>query len=153
MLKFEIRRRWIAMALAGFLGLNSHAAELQLKETLHPVADLDTNEPKPGQRPARQIEDGSMTIDEALTLATNDLANRLGHRDFSVTESAKVTWPDASAGCASPGYSYPQVLTPGYLIVFTDDNTVFRYTGSLRSAPKLCPASRFRPPFEANPDA
>lgn len=34
----------------------------------------------------------------------------------------QVTWPDMSLGCPQPDMTYAQVLTPGWRVVFTDEN-------------------------------
>ena len=108
--------------------------------------------PKQHQQTAK-MKVTPVTIKQAVSLATKDLTSRLGHSNFSLATANTVTWPDSSAGCTSPDNSYLQVLTPGYLIVFNAGTKVFVYTGSRGSPPKWCPASSFRPPYKAHPDA
>ncbi len=129
------------------------APELKLKEVPHAVGEVTALETKQPPQASKQMKNLPLTIEQAVSLASEDLANRLGHKEFTLSEATAVTWPDASTGCPAPGYSYPQVLTRGYLIVLTDGAETFRYTGSARSQPELCPASRFRPPLDAHPDA
>ena len=138
--------------LFGMLGCANEAPKLELKEVPQTVGEIAAQEMKQPPQALEQRKDQPLTINQAVSLATEDLTNRLGHREFSVTEATAVIWQDASAGCPAPGYNYPQVLTPGYLVIFTDRDKIFRYTGSVHSTPKSCPASRYRPPLETNPD-
>ena len=153
MLRPDNRMPLTVILLIGMLGCAYEPPELEFKEVPGVVGEVTARETKQPPQSLEQMKDQPLTIDQAVTLATEDLANRLGHTKFSVGEAIAVIWPDASAGCPSPGHNYPQVLTPGYLIVFTNSDETFRYTGSVRSTPKWCPASRFRPPLATNPDA
>jgi len=153
MLRFAIPPVGSAILLICILGLQVHASGTGPTGAANPMDDLVVNQTDQSRQVSSKMNEQSETINKAVRLATSDLAKRLGHSDFTVTQANAVTWSDASAGCAAPGYSYPQVLTPGYLIVFTRGDETYRYTGSLRSNPKWCPAAQFRPPSEANSDA
>jgi hypothetical protein len=149
----EISISRILVLLFSLSGFHFPASATGLGKTSDPIYDSVAIQTNQFQQVSSKMNEKSDAINKAVELATSDLGKQLGHSDFTVTQTNAVTWPDASAGCAVPGFSYPQVLTPGYLIVFTSGGRTYRYTGSLRSSPRLCPASRFRPPLETNSDA
>ncbi len=41
---------------------------------------------------------------------------------LTLVSAEQVTWPDMSLGCPQPDMSYAQVLTPGWRVVFEDEN-------------------------------
>ncbi len=59
-------------------------------------------------------------IGEIETAARKLLADELNEDEgeFKLDSSEKVGWSDASLGCPQEGYSYAQVITPGYKLVF-----------------------------------
>ena len=149
----EISITQVLVLLVSLSGFHVQASTTGPGRTSNPIYDSVAIQPNQSQQVSSNMNEKSEAISKAVELATSDLGKRLGHSDFTVTQTSAVTWSDASVGCAAPGYSYPQVLTPGYLIVFTSGGRTYRYTGSLRSSPKLCPSSRFRPPSGTNSDA
>jgi hypothetical protein len=104
--------------------------------------------------PAAQLLAGSTSggredgLDAAVSLARADLARRLGMAEsaIAVLEARRVTWRSGDLGCPQPGMSYPQVLTPGVLVVLSADGTRYRYHGTPSAAPAYCPADRAHPP-------
>lgn len=58
-----------------------------------------------------------------------DLAARLGvaPNEVEVVEVREVEWPDSSLGCPKPGYSYLQVITPGYQIRLRAQGQTYDY--------------------------
>jgi hypothetical protein len=55
-------------------------------------------------------------------------------------------WPDGALGCPQEGQAYPQVVTPGFLLIFTDAAQSVQYevhTG--RSAAQMLLCARSRP--------
>ena len=150
MLSPEILAARIFILLICTLGFQVHASGTGPRQTPFRTDSKHSNQL---HLASNQMNEKAETINKAVTLATSDLAKRFGHSDFTVTQAIAVTWSDASAGCPAPGFSYPQVLTPGYLIEFSRGDETYRYTGTLRSNPKWCPTSRFRPPSEGNSDA
>jgi len=138
--------RWLVLLLMMCMAVFGQAAELTPAHMPQPAGDLApalTKSPRDDGGMKKQ----SMTIEHAIQLVKDDLSGRLGHSNFVVSGATKVTWRDSSAGCPAPGYSYLQSLTPGYLIVLAAGDHVFRYTGSTRSAPRLCPDSTFQAPL------
>jgi hypothetical protein len=104
--------------------------------------------------PATQILAGSTSgrgedaLNAAVSTARADLARRLGVAEsaLAVLEARRVTWRSGDLGCPEPGMSYPQVLTPGVLVVLAADGTRYRYHGTPGAAPAYCPADRAQPP-------
>lgn len=91
---------------------------------------------------------GEAALEDAVAAARADLARRLGVVESALTvlEARRVTWRSGDLGCPEPGMSYPQVLTPGVLVVLAADGTPYRYHGTSGAAPTYCPADRARPP-------
>jgi len=60
--------------------------------------------------------------DDLVTAAQRQLAAYLKADPSAVVlQSGNYRdWPDAGLGCPQPGTAYPQVITPGFLLVFTD---------------------------------
>ena len=143
--------RWLVLLMMMCMAVIGQAAELTPAHMPQPAGDLAPALTK-SPRGDGGIKKQSMTIEHAIQLAKDELLGRLGHSNFVVSGATKVTWRDSSAGCPAPGYSYLQSLTPGYLIVLAAGDNVFRYTGSTRSAPLLCPDSTFQAPLQDHPD-
>ena len=91
---------------------------------------------------------GEAALEDAVTAARADLAGRLGVGESALTvlEARRVTWRSGDLGCPEPGMAYPQVLTPGVLVVLAADGTPYRYHGTPGAPPAYCPADRARPP-------
>ena len=66
--------------------------------------------------------------------AMADLARRLDMDadKIEVVSVRAVEWRDGSLGCARGGMMYPQVITPGYLIVLSADGVQYEYHTSDR---------------------
>lgn len=92
-------------------------------------------------------------MEDAVAAARDDLARRLGIDGQSVTvlEARSVTWSAGHLGCPAPGMMYPQVLTPGVLIVLEADGLRHLYHGGTTGAPRYCPADRALPPSASGP--
>jgi hypothetical protein len=65
----------------------------------------------------------------ALNAAQEDLSRTLGvaTREIEVVKWGKVNWGDTSLGCPQPGMAYPQVVTPGFLIVLSVRGGEYEY--------------------------
>lgn len=73
--------------------------------------------------------------------AQAQLAAHLGVEASALTaqQAEAKEWPDAAIGCAQKDMMYPQVITPGYLMVFSDDDTTYEvHTGDRKGAMILC---------------
>jgi hypothetical protein len=83
--------------------------------------------------------------------------------DLPLQSANAKEWPDGSLGCPAEGSAYPQVVTPGFLLVFTDAAQSTRYeVHAGRSAAQLvlcengkpvdlAAASAAAPPSQASP--
>ncbi len=65
--------------------------------------------------------------EEIVTAARKLLADELevDEGDFKLESSDGVEWPDASLGCPKEGFTYAQVITPGYKLVFKYADTSY----------------------------
>ncbi|MGC9396448.1 MAG: hypothetical protein ACP5J4_16515 [Anaerolineae bacterium] len=66
---------------------------------------------------------GSDAEAQELSELRMQVAEQLGLSDraLTVVTTEQVTWPDMSLGCPQPDMAYAQVVTPGWRIVFVDD--------------------------------
>ncbi|HUG98483.1 MAG TPA: hypothetical protein VMQ83_04875 [Gammaproteobacteria bacterium] len=89
-------------------------------------------------------------LDIAVATARADLAARLdlAGEMIDVVEARSVTWASGDLGCPEPGMSYPQVLTPGVLVVLSAGGARYHYHGGRGGAPAYCPEDRIRPPVQ-----
>lgn len=65
--------------------------------------------------------------------------------DIELQSANYQEWPDGALGCPAEGMAYPQIVTPGFLLVFTTDNQAQRYeihTGRGSSQLVLCSAGK-----------
>ena len=78
-------------------------------------------------------------MESLIAQARADLAARLNVAASSivVVSSAEVEWPDGSLGCPQPGFMYPQMVTPGVLIVLQVNGQNYEYHGT-RTRVSLC---------------
>jgi hypothetical protein len=79
-------------------------------------------------------------LGELTELARQDLAKRLEMPlDRIIVFSAEpVEWADGSLGCPKPGIIYPQVITPGYLIILEADGKRYEYHSDTVKQVILC---------------
>ncbi len=91
------------------------------------ASDSNTEErPEPSRDiPAELLE--APEVAAALEAAAQDAGVQLS--DVTLLDVNEVTWPDSSLGCAEPGVSYLQVLTPGYrVVVWVDGRRAIYHT-------------------------
>ena len=90
---------------------------------------------------------------ELLTRVHDDLIRRSGktEQDLRLVRDQAVTWNDGSLGCPRPGESYPQVLVPGYWIVYRVGDREFDYRADERGDFRLCEPRLASPPLQRNP--
>ena len=104
-------------------------------------SDLPRLTPPPGMLPPASASITGEVPASVVDAARTDLAGRIGGpaaATATVVHSEAVTWPDGSLGCRVPGLLYPQVVTPGYRIVFTTDGTRYDYRATQAGAVRLC---------------
>jgi hypothetical protein len=70
----------------------------------------------------------------AVALATEDLAGRLGSADgITLNGAGFVEWPDACLGVSQPDVACAEVITPGYRVLLEANGLLYEYhtdTGS-----------------------
>jgi hypothetical protein len=78
------------------------------------------------ERDQAQVAPGS---EKLIDLTRADLAGRLsvGSEQIKLITTTAVEWPDSALGCPQPGYSYLQVITPGFIIRYDVNGTVYEY--------------------------
>lgn len=79
--------------------------------------------------------------------ARSSLAAHLGVADSALTlQSVEAKeWPDGAIGCPQPGMMYPQIVTPGYLMVFTGNGTSYEVHTGREELIILCENNRPTP--------
>jgi hypothetical protein len=78
---------------------------------------------------------------ELVAAARQRLAQRLGVPADSLTlqSATEMEWPDGSLGCPAADQLYPQVITPGFLLVFGDGAQTYAvHTGGSEQQMILC---------------
>ncbi|HEX9372238.1 MAG TPA: hypothetical protein VF897_14580, partial [Roseiflexaceae bacterium] len=67
--------------------------------------------------------------DDLVGAAQQQLAVHLKQRaaDLPMQSANFKEWPDGALGCPKPGVMYPQVVTPGFLLVFTNPSQTQSY--------------------------
>jgi hypothetical protein len=51
-------------------------------------------------------------------------------------------WPSTALGCPQPGFSYAQVVTPGYFVLLRVDDAEFEYHTNLANSVVLCASAQ-----------
>jgi hypothetical protein len=64
-------------------------------------------------------------IAEAKAELSDEL--RVLEETIALVRSEAVDWSDSSLGCAEPGQSYAEVVTPGYRIILAVDETRYEF--------------------------
>lgn len=66
--------------------------------------------------------DSAGPADALINAAQASLANFIGVStdELKLEEASAQGWPDGSIGCPAEGAMYPQVVTPGFLMIFSD---------------------------------
>ena len=60
----------------------------------------------------------------------------------TVVSAEAVDWPDGSLGCPQPDMMYPQVITPGYKVVFEVDGDQYDMRATASGGVVLCESGR-----------
>ena len=89
---------------------------------------------------------------ELLARVRDDLVRRTGKtgQDLRLVRDQAVTWNDGSLGCPRPGEAYPQVLVPGYWVVYVVGDREFDYRADERGHFRLCDPRLASPPAPRN---
>jgi hypothetical protein len=87
------------------------------------------------------VNNNTITINQQIELAINDLSNRLEISDASevvLTKISEVTWSSGALGCPQPNMQYTQALVPGRLILLNVNDKTYRYHAKLTGSPFYC---------------
>jgi hypothetical protein len=97
---------------------------------------------------AQIAEQRSLTIDEQISMAREDLAKTLAVSvdDITVDTARMVNWRSGAAGCPKPGMNYTMAVVPGVLIILNVGGELYRYHAGRNGQPSYCPAERAEPP-------
>ena len=109
-------------------------------------ANPDRHAPAPGQGGGTSIAPPP----ELVGAAQRQLALylKVSPADLPLQSANAKEWPDGALGCPQDGQAYPQVVTPGFLLIFTDAAQSVQYavhTGRSAAQMLLCaqrPAAR-----------
>ncbi|MEA5119230.1 MAG: hypothetical protein VB036_16655 [Propionicimonas sp.] len=120
------------------------------EESVQPPSGTPPTVPTPSGRPPFQTmpplpDSTPVTIPQDRWQAIlDDLASRGGAVEVApeVERAERVTWPDSSLGCPSPGTMYTQQLIDGMRVVVTADGQRYDYRFGTDATPKLCTRAR-----------
>lgn len=85
--------------------------------------------------------DSAGPADAMVNAAQASLANFIGVStdELTLEEATAQGWPDGSIGCPAEGAMYPQVVTPGFLMIFSDGSEQYEiHTGETDELIVLC---------------
>ena len=106
---------------------------------------LPTPEDQPEVSPLEPLPSrGEATVpqgaEQVVAVSRDDLARRLllGPENIRLVSAEPIEWPDGSLGCPEPGMFYPQVLSPGFLVVLEARGIRYEYHTDLESYVILC---------------
>jgi len=103
------------------------------------VTDETNNDEEPREMPEPGIPNPQSFMTEQVTIA---LADRLGIDTGAITVASvqAMEWADAALGCADPGQSYAQVITPGFEITLSAGGETYTYHTDMEGNFVLCAA-------------
>jgi hypothetical protein len=106
--------------------------------TVPPPTDAPTATPS---QPTASPMTAARPPAELVATARERLAQHLGVPAESLTlqNATQEEWPDGALGCPAAGQLYPQVITPGFLLVFSDGAKTYAvHTGGSEQQMILC---------------
>jgi hypothetical protein len=92
----------------------------------------------PGQ--SSDAPSATVAAQDVIAAARRAAAERLGipPEQLAIERVESRDWSDSSLGCPQPGFSYAQVITPGYLIVISGAGQTLAYHADTRGQLVLC---------------
>lgn len=86
------------------------------------------------------IPDDPDLYPQPVMLAVSAAANEAGlpEDDVRVLSYTEREWPSTALGCPQPGFSYAQVVTPGYHVQLQAGETTYEYHTNLTNNVILC---------------
>jgi hypothetical protein len=118
----RIRCLLLLLGVAALIGCGSHATP--------PPADAVSGAPTTS----------SKSKDQAFAAAAAALSAdaKVPRDSISGVSQDETTWNDSCLGCAKPGESCAQVLTPGYRIVLKASSATYEYHTDMGGHARLC---------------
>lgn len=101
---------------------------------LSPIAGLFFRPPStPAPDTPDRILEPVLTDNEYVDMSVKELARQknINVDKIGIKEVVRREWGNSSLGCPKPGKLYAQMITPGYLIVLTLNNSDYFYHGGL----------------------
>jgi hypothetical protein len=83
-------------------------------------------------------------LQSIIGAARDDAVSRTGLSPSAVKvlRAERVTWPDGSLGCPSPGMLYTQALVPGFRVMLDAGGQALDYHAGASGQLLLCPPGR-----------
>ena len=90
----------------------------------------------PDDTPTAEIE----PLPQPVLIAVQAAASEAGvdQTEVRVLSFTQREWPSTALGCPQPGFSYAQVVTPGYEILLQAGGREYEYHSNLTSNVVLC---------------
>ena len=90
----------------------------------------------PDDTPTPEVE----VLPQPVLLAVEAAALEAGidQGDVQILSFTQREWPSTALGCPKPGFSYAQVVTPGYEILLRADGKEYEYHSNLTSNVVVC---------------
>ena len=107
------------------------------------IAEQAAPTPTRSEEPTVTIPDDPDLYPQPVMLAIDAAANESGvpEEDVRVLSYTEREWPSTALGCPQPGFSYAQVVTPGFHVQLLADGTTYEYHTNLTTSVILCSAS------------
>jgi hypothetical protein len=146
----------IVLGCSAFAAAGCHGSLASDETSAESQRRIEVRGTAPPRLPERVPEAASPVTGEApadlVARVRDDLVRRSGKTepDLRLVRDQAVTWNDGSLGCPRPGEVYPQVLVPGYWIVFVVGDREFDYRADERGHFRLCEPRLSSPPAPRN---
>lgn len=100
-------------------------------------------DPTPSEQPETPVPDDFDDYPQPVVAAIDAAASEadVTRNEVRVMSYEQREWPSTALGCPQPGFSYAQVVTPGYLVLLVADGIEFTYHTNLSTGVILCSRS------------
>jgi len=101
---------------------------------ISPIAGLFSRQtPTPTPYTPNNILEPALTDNEYVDMSINELSRqkKINKDRIAIKEVTKRDWGNSSLGCPKPGKIYSEMITPGYSIVLTLDNSDYFFHAGL----------------------
>jgi hypothetical protein len=97
-------------------------------------------DPTPTDQPGTPVPDDFEDYPQPVIAAIDAAASEasVNRSDVRILSYEEREWPSTALGCPQPGFSYAQVVTPGYLVMLLADGTEFTYHTNQSTGVVLC---------------